>query len=180
MSKKNKSIPQKQKLSEKTKTVEETDFSVVKPKSKFQIGLLILISALFIFLSIRFFSTGVSGYHMTILFYCILFLSAFLFITGRVLKYNLCTIVVLLFVTETYLRVSGKGVLNYMELKSNSLFAPYLSNNFEKNRLINGQYVGKPNNKHQLQTNEYSYENNHNESGLRKNPLNHLPIQKTY
>ncbi|MBK9329174.1 MAG: hypothetical protein IPM95_07640 [Sphingobacteriales bacterium] len=108
---------------------------------------------------------------MTILFYCILFQSAFLFITSRVLKYNLCTIVVLLFVTETYLRVSGKGVLNYMELKSNSLFAPYLSNNFEKNRLINGQYVGKPNNQHQLQTNEYSYENNHNESGLREKPL---------
>lgn len=171
MSKKKKSIPQKQKLPETTKTVEEIGASVVKPKSKFLFGLFILISALFIFLSIRFFSTGVSGYHMTILFYAILFLSVFLFITSKVLKYNLCAIVVLLFVTETYLRVSGKGVLNYMELKSNSIFTPYLSNNFEKNRLVNGLYVGKPNNKHQLQTNEYSYENNHNESGLREKPL---------
>ncbi len=173
MAKKKKHLSQKKKITEVMLSADNGNIPDIKnTKNKYLTGLLILIAALFIFLSVRFFSTGVSGYHMTLLFYAILFLSVFLFIRNKVVKYNFLAIVILFFCTETYLRISGKRILNYMELKSNSLFTPYLSNNFEKNRLINGLYTGKPNNKHQLQTNEYSYENNHNELGLREKPLN--------
>ncbi len=176
MAKHKKSTPrQSQPSGKKTTVVSEKVGNPVEiaywRKFYYLTGLLAVLWVLFVWFTIYFFTTGYSGYQVTILVYAIIGLSIFLFVRRKVLRYNLLAVAAILFIAETYLKLSGKGYLNYMEANSPSLMTPYLSNNFERNRLINGLYTGRPNNKHVLKTIEYSYQNNHNELGLREKPL---------
>jgi lysophospholipase L1-like esterase len=141
--------------------------------------LLLAITGNIVYLII-FLNTGQSGYAVTISFYVmIISLVLIIPIKSKVVKFNFLIFLFLLFCTESYLRISKKGFLDYMEMNSTSIFGAYLSKYHEYSGIRDGIYwLHAPNSSYTDEKPEYYQDYKCNEIGLRERPLNEFKSNK--
>ena len=126
-----------------------------------------------IVLSYIFFKTGKSGYVVTIFFYMMM-ISGFIIapINKKILKFNIVAILLILFISESYLRISKKGYLDYMEQNSTGIFGNYLSKYYEYSGIRDGVYwLHAPNSSYIEKKTEFTQKYDCNSIGLRDRPL---------
>jgi hypothetical protein len=132
---------------------------------------LILLLLIFILYTFNFYRIGKSGFEVTLLFYGILLLSVFTFLSGKVIRINAIALVGILFGMECYLKFSDSHLSIYTERNSPSLFGNYYSNFYGKTRNHEGLFINKPDYKTRYQTREYNYPMEYNELGLREKSI---------
>jgi len=134
--------------------------------------LFLLILLINIVFTILFYSYGSAGYINTILVYLLIIFGVFLFIKNKKIVFNLIAVLVIFFLGESYLRISGKGNLNYTEINSSSIFAGYNSQIYgERNKIFLGYRINPPNSTFDYSSLDFSYKHIYNEMGLREKPL---------
>lgn len=134
----------------------------------FFVLLLVNVILLFIFLK-----TGASGYLVTLFIYLFLLFGTLLIPNKfKVVKYNVLILVVLLFSVETYLKVSKKGYLDYIEYNTPGVFSRYLSKFYEYSGIRDGVYwLHSPNSSYTEVKTEFTQVYQSNEIGLRERSL---------
>ncbi|MFN8296635.1 MAG: GDSL-type esterase/lipase family protein [Chitinophagales bacterium] len=122
---------------------------------------------------IIFLKTGQSGYYVTVFFYMMIFFALLLIpLKHKVVKFNLFVFFFLLFCAESFLRISKKGFLDYMEMNSTSIFGCYLSKYHEYSGVRDGIYwLHAPNSSYTDKKPEYVQDYKCNEIGLRERPI---------
>lgn len=128
---------------------------------------LVLLSIIFLIDTILFYKIGIGGFHVTLTFYSLIFISS-TFINKNTLKINILIILLFIFSIELYLRLSNKN-LSYSESNSGSIFTPYTSRSYgQNNSLINGLKINEPNKSIYSSKIEFNYEHKYNEYGFRE------------
>lgn len=141
-------------------------------KNKWLSAIIGLLFVLIVVSIVVFYRYGSAGYTGTILIYLLLCLTVLNFVKNKKFKYNIIAVLIILFIGESYLRISGKGNLNYTEANSNSIFEPYGSQIFgERQRIFLGYRINPPNSTFEYKTKDFDYTHYYNEMGLRERPL---------
>lgn len=140
--------------------------------AKKRLLLILIVFIINLYLMIMFYAYGATNYISTIAFYFFIILLIYNIIKNKKIAFNIIASLIILFIAETYLRVSRKGNLNYTEANSNSIFASYNSQIYGENKkYFLGFRVNQPNSTVDYSSIDFSYKHQYNELGLRERPL---------
>lgn len=118
-----------------------------------------------------FYTTGESGYIVTILMYGTAFLVSICLIKNRVWRFSTTLTFFILFLFETSLRISNKYA-DYSERNSENLFENYHSASYGQNEMLrDGFWIQEPGATIRSRTAEYDYTAYYNGAGLRDSEL---------